>query len=312
VIEVFADNPATVKPPRILEKRVNENGVQVYDAGGLLTVFVRYLTPAEQFTTFPYIPSRTYLRGDIVYLPLQGECYQAIRTGQGFDPATEVSYWRRCLFPAVLAPYVQLGTYADCLRESDTSGERDPVLLQIRGQSASQADESAEAEINRQVNRLQAQGQHFQYLPFGAVVRRRAMHASGLCTVPGYVLQGGGAFNYGPIFATGTGTTTISDRCETEWGYIPPTPSAPVSTLGFEYHPEIVSLRGPEPSLAGLPTTSRTVGSLVRIILTVGGGEREESGWELRSGAADPTDQGDVAPFDYDVATNNKHWVKTI
>src|SRR4029077_9127687 len=78
VLEVFADNPATVKPPRCLAHLRTENGIQVYEAGGLSTVFVRYLTPAERFTVFPYIDSRTYLRGDLVYVAEQGECYQAI------------------------------------------------------------------------------------------------------------------------------------------------------------------------------------------------------------------------------------------
>jgi hypothetical protein len=146
----------------------------------------------------------------------------------GKDPATETSYWRRVLFPAVLAQYVQLGTYGDCLLESDTSDERDPVMLQIRGQNASRARSDAEDEINRQINRLQAQGQNYSYLPFGVVVRR-SMHGLGVCTVPGYVLQGGGAYNYGPIAPTGSGTTTLTDQCETAWGYIPPAP--PVVTV---------------------------------------------------------------------------------
>src|SRR4030095_1964763 len=156
-------------------------------------VFVRYLIPAEQFTTFPYIPTRTYLRGDVVYLAAQGECYQALQIALNKDPVTETSYWRRCLMPEVLAQYVKAGAYADTLRETDTSGERDPVLLQIRGQNAALADAEAEDEINRQINRLQAQGQHYQYLPFGVTVRA-AIHgyAGGLCTFPGYVLQGGG------------------------------------------------------------------------------------------------------------------------
>ena len=163
----------------------------------------------------------------------QGECYQAIVTASGHDPATENSYWRRCLFPAVLSQYVQLGTYADCLRESDTSDERDPVMLQIRGQRASQAASDAEDEINRQINRLQAQGQTFQYLPFGVRVAGRGGHGS-ICTMPAYVLQGGGAYGYGPIAPTGSGVTTISDQCETAWGYIPPPPPEPGLGAGGE------------------------------------------------------------------------------
>jgi len=232
VIDVFRQDPSVVKPPTSLEHRPTENGIQIYDASGLLTVFVRYLIPAEKFTTFPYIPSRTYLRGDVVYVAAQGECYQAIRTTQGFDPVTTTGYWRRCLFPEVLAQYVKAGAYADTLKETDTSEERDPVMLQIRGQAASRADGEAEDEINRQINRLQAQGQNYHYLPFGVTVRRAGV--AGLCTIPGYVLQGGGAYNYGPIAATGTGMTTISDQCETEWGYIPPPPIEPPEVRAAE------------------------------------------------------------------------------
>jgi hypothetical protein len=308
VLEVFADNPAISKPPRKLVHRPAENGIQISDASGLLTVFVRYLIPAEQFTTFPYIASRTYLRGDVVYLPIVGECYQAIRVAVNQDPVTQPLYWRRCLFPEVLAQYVKAGAYADTLREADTSDERDPVILQIRGQRAAAADAEAEDEIGRQINRLQAQGQHYHYLPFGVTVRR-AMHGGvgGFWSVPGYVLQGGGP-DYGPVAPTGSGVTTISDQCETEWGYIPEVPIQPRPAVIWEYHPEIVSLAGPEePSLKSLDTAARSVSSLVQIVLTIGG-SRQEQAYELRSGQADPDDPGMVQPHDWDLATNNKHW----
>jgi hypothetical protein len=310
VLSVYANNPAVCKPPRCLDHRPNEHGIQVYDAGGLLTVFVRYLIPAERFTIFPYIDSRTYLRGDLVYVADQGESYQAIQVTTGKDPATETSFWRRCLFPEVLAQYVRAGAFSDSLRESDTSDERDPVLLQIRGQQAAAADGEAEDEINRQINRLQAQGQNFQYLPFGVVVSRGG--AGALCTVPGYVLQGGGAYNYGPIAPTGSGVTTISDVCETEWGYIPPAPLA-VSTLGYDYHSEVVAILtvAGTPSLQGLATVTRSISSLVVIVINVSGSPQEQT-WRLDAGPADPLDPGQVGPSDYNTVSNNKHWRKVI
>jgi hypothetical protein len=229
VLSVYGNNPAVVKPPREMGHRVNQNGAQVYEGAGLLTVFVRYLTPAEKFTTFPYIGSRTYLRGDVVYVPEQGECYQALQVTTGKDPVTETSYWRQCLMPEVLAQYVKAGAFSDSLRESDTSDERDPVMLQIRGQQAGLADAEAEDELNRQINRLQAQGQNYSYLPFGVMVRR-SVGGAGVPGVfwstPAYVLQGAASSNYGPLAPTGEGMTTISDQCETEWGYIPPAPPA--------------------------------------------------------------------------------------
>jgi hypothetical protein len=287
--------------------RVNQNGIQVYEGGGLLTVFVRYLTPAEKFTTFPYIASRTYLRGDVVYLAAQGECYQAIRTAVGKDPATEISYWRQCLFPEVLAHYVRAGAFADSLRESDTSDERDPVLLQIRGQQAALADAEAEEELNRQMQRLQAQGQTYQYLPFGVMVRR-TMHGSGVPGVfwstPAYVLQGAANSNYGPLMPTGEGTTTISDQCETEWGYIPPVPIPATPEVVWDYHQEIISETGPEPSVAGLPTLNRAPKSVIYCVSFPTQGRS----YRLEIGTADPADSGQIAPHDFHAVTNPRYW----
>jgi hypothetical protein len=134
----------------------------------------------------------------------------------------------------VLAQYVRAGAFADSLRESDTSDERDPVMLQIRGQNSAATAGDAEDELNRQMQRLQAQGQHYFYLPFGVVVGKRACGDGALCSVPGYVLQGGGAYGYGPIAPTGSGITTLDDRCETQWGYIPPPPPEPGLGAGGE------------------------------------------------------------------------------
>jgi hypothetical protein len=302
VLEVFADNPAVVKPPRTLAHRPTENGIQIYEASSYLTVFVRYLIPAEQFTTFPYIPSRTYLRGDVVYVPEQGECYQALRVAVSQDPATETSYWRRCLFPEVLAQYVKAGAYADTLRESDTSGERDPVMLQIRGQRAALADAEAEDDIGRQINRLQAQGQHYFYLPFGAVVRQ-AGRAGALCSFPGYVLQGGGP-DYGPIMPTGTGTTTLSDQCETEWGYIPPLPIPATPEIVWEYHDEVISETGPEPSVAGIVTLGKAPKSVIYAVSQ----PMQGRSYRLEVGTKDSADPGQIEPHDYHPETNPRYW----
>jgi len=305
VLEVYSANPAVVKPPPCLAHQPTEKGIQVYDASGLLTVFIKYLIPAEQFTIFPYIATRTYLRGDIVYMPDPGECYQAIRAANNQDPVSQVAYWRQCLFPEVLAEYVKAGAYADTLRETDTTDERDPVLLQIRGQKIGIADGEAEDEINRQINRLQAQGQHYQYLPFGVVVSRQKYGCLG--STPGYVLQGGGP-DYGPIAPIGNGSTTITDQCESAWGYLPPVPVPPPPKTVYEYFDGVISLIGPdEPSLASIATVSRDINSIGKVVIDVGG-SRQEQEYQLRPGQADPADPGQVAPNDWNLATNNKHW----
>jgi len=304
VLEVYSANPAVVKPTPCLVHQPTQNGIQVYDASGLLTVFIKYLIPAEEFTIFPYIPTRSYLRGNIVYVADPGECYQAIRDALGQDPVTEVAYWRQCLFPQTIAEYVKLGAYADLLRETDTSGERDPVMLQLRGQNAAIFDQQAEDEINSQINRLQAQGQHYQYLPFGAVVSRQKCGCLG--STPGYVLQGGGP-DYGPIVPTGNGSTTITDACESAWGYLPPVPIPPPPKTVYEFFDTVVSLTGPEPSLRSVPTVNRNVNSIGKIVIVVGG-SRQEQEYQVRPGAADPADPGHVSPNDRDPVSNDKHW----
>lgn len=231
MLDVYADNPVTTKPPRCLAHKPSEKGIQIYDAGGLLTVFIKYLMPAEQFTTAPYIPNRSYPRGEIVYLPsnTSGECYLAIAQADINHPPPDAAYWRHCLFPDVLAEYVKAGAYCDCLRESPSGEGADPTVLQ----RLALAEAEAEEELNRQINRLQAQGQTYQYLPFGVVIPGTP-RAGGLGSTPGYVLQGGGP-DYGPLVPTGNGSTTLTERCETEWGYIPPPPPpAPPLVLAAE------------------------------------------------------------------------------
>lgn len=294
VLGVYGGNPATVSCPRPLCHRPSGRGIEVR-GGGLPTVFVRYVMPPERFTTLPYIASKTYHQGELVYVSDIGECYQALTTSQGKDPQTEVSYWRQVLFPEFLEGYVKAGVYADTLRESDSSGERDPVMLQIRGQNAQIADAEAEDEMIRQINRWQAQGQHYFYIPF-----KNPPIAGAWYSTPAYTPQNGNGSSTPPV-------TTLTDECECGGGYFPPPLPTPVY-LGPEYHPEIVSLTGPAtPTLAALSTTAKPLGFLVDIILTISG-SRQSQRWELRTGAGDPADPGHVAPLDYNATTNNKHW----
>jgi len=56
VLEVFADNPAVVKQPRPLVHRPTENGIQIYDASGFLTVFVALPYPGRAVYHVPLSP----------------------------------------------------------------------------------------------------------------------------------------------------------------------------------------------------------------------------------------------------------------
>lgn len=298
VLAIYGANPATVKCPRGLGHRPSGRGIEVFGASGLATVFVRFLMQVERFTTIPFIPSKTYNRGDIVYVWETGECYQALQTSLNKPPAGEPSYWRQVLFPEFLAEYVKAGAYADTLRESDTSGERDPVKLQLRAASAQIADAEAEEEMIRRINRWQAQGQHYFYIPYGY---RGAWWPS----YPDYPWPQGPNGSTLPV-------TTLTDQCECDASYLPP--PLPPPGIQWEYHDEIQYLRTSEgvPSLSGLETTRKGVGSKIEIAIEPSpGAGKQGQAWRLTSGPADLTDPGHVVPDDYAEVTNNKHWTRT-
>lgn len=83
-------------------------------------------------------------------------------------------------------------------------------------------------------------------------------------------------------------------------------------TAPFQYLSSIVRLvgntivNGVATSLDAVPTANVYVVSNL-IFIIIGGAI---SMWELAANAADPTDPGQVAPVDYNAATNNVHWVK--
>jgi hypothetical protein len=297
VLAVYGANPTTVRCAPCLGYQPSGRGIEV--TGGYYgpTVFLRYLMQVERFTTLPYIATKTYNRGDLVYVWTTGECYQALTTALNKYPPGEPDYWRQALFPEFLESYVKAGVYADTLRESDTSGERDPVMLQLRGQNADKADAEAEMELITRINRWQAQGQHYCYQPYG-------YRGGWWPSYPGYPWPQGANGTSIPV-------TTLTDICECDGSYAPAPAPTPPSI--WEYHNEIDYLRTSEgtPSLAGLDTTRKNVGSKVEIAIEPEpGAGKQGQAWQLTGGPADPDDSGHVAPDDYAQVSNNKHWVR--
>jgi len=108
--------------------------------------------------------------------------------------------------------------------------------------------------------------------------------------------------------------TTLTDACDDELGWIYPAPPPPVlpDPCDTTYHPEIVSILTVDgtPSLEGLATAPRAITCTQITITIIVSGSPEAQIWRLDSGAADPLDGGQVAPADYDLVSNNKHWLK--
>jgi hypothetical protein len=69
------------------------------------------------------------------------------------------------------------------------------------------------------------------------------------------------------------------------------------------YRPEIDSLA----ELQAFPSSPLDVDTLIKITIDAG-----EQSWRVDPGAADPTDPGQIAPADYDLSTNDKHYTRVL
>jgi hypothetical protein len=234
------------------------------------TVFVNFQRPVPRFTLQPFMQGRTYALGDLAFFPETKDCFIATNNAG--------AYWQKVLFPEVLSEYVKGGVYADCLLETDIGDSADKV--QTRNAKAAIAAAEAEENLTGEIDSLIAQGQRYHWQ-----APRRYWH---------------------PWSSDGV-VTTLTDACDSDYGPVPPEMALGAT---FQYMPWIVSLTGPEPSLAGVPTNGLLETSAVLIIIVVGG-SRQDQTYQLRHGAADPADPGHVAPQDYSPTTNNKHWERT-
>lgn len=122
---VCQSNPKTNPAyPGYLGHWQSENGVQLSDLAGTY-VWIRYRPPEPEFTSEIYGATASYVACDLIYLPATGECYKALQSGSGHDPATEPTYWEIVPFPAFLASWVKKAAYADALRKDGQQDKAD-------------------------------------------------------------------------------------------------------------------------------------------------------------------------------------------
>jgi hypothetical protein len=267
----------------LLKYRPSEKGIDICGSGNS-TVFVTYSMPVPEYTMLPWVSGKTYARSDIVFDFTTGECFQALTTTT--SPVSITTDWRRVPFPDKWSDYVTKGGFADSLMEFDQGGNADLQAKMVLQQFWSQqADDALQGEVDA----LVAQGQKLVWS-----FCRQQMRC--WCETP--------------LF-TGGSVTTLTDECSDGWLYpVPPPPDTnPCDTT---YHPEIVAILTADgtPSLEGLTTATRAI-TCTQITITILVGDTPEAQiWRLDSGAADPDDGGQVAPSDYDLTTNNKHWLK--
>lgn len=262
----------------LLRYHPSEKGIDVCNPSGP-TVFVLYQMPVPSYSMTPFVQGRTYVRGDVIIDLTIGECFQALDTTT-LDPANALTIWRHVPFLTKWYNFVRWGAFADSLGEMDQGQTFDPAT---RANAASNAENKASMALQQQVDSLVTQGQKLQWN-----FKRRGFW----CESQPW---------------SGGSVTTLTDACESSGGWVFPVPPSP-SGIHWEYHPEIVSLRGPAlPSLAGFPTFTWAVYSVIKIVIDPGTGFEDQE-YRLRAGTSDELDPGQVQPNDYNANTNNKHW----
>ncbi len=265
----------------------NEHGIKVCCSGNP-TVFIHYKMPVPEYTITPYVAGKTYSRADIVFDPTTNECFQALATTTSVPSNT--TFWRWVPFPQKWEDYVANGAFSDGMMESDQSGDSD---IQQRMVKAQAADSRATDALQTEVDSLTAQGQVLKWHPF------RHRYSRGWCCSQPW---------------SGGSVSTLTEACQDELGFVypippPPSPGGPCDT---SYHSEIVAILTADgtPSLQGLATVSLAITCTLITIVIVVDGSPESQQWRLDAGPADTNDAGQLAPADYSLTSNNKHWTK--
>src|SRR4030095_11186965 len=232
----------------------SERGIDVRGTGP--TVFVTYKMPVPSYTIIPYVVGKNYLKGDIVFDPTVGECFQALAGTTALPADTNV--WRRVPFLEAWKNYVCQGAFADSLMEFDQGSNGEVQAKVVLAQYAnSRADEYYQMEVDA----LVAQGQKLTW---------------NFC--PRYNVW------YDSQPWSGGTVSTLTDVCEDELGWIYPTPTT-VPQVSWQYRNEIVALRAADgtPALDEVATRNYFVGSIVQIVI-IESGLRTLMQWELVAG----------------------------
>jgi hypothetical protein len=188
--------------------RVTENGIDLFQVSGP-TIFVKYLPAPSKFTIIPWISTKIYNMGDIVFYFPTGECYLSIINNNTNHIPTDGTSWNWMPMPEVLAPYVEAGAYSDCMRESHPV---DAAIAQGAMQQSALAEAEAKELLQSEIDVLMAMGQRHSYQQHRPP---RRWVRNGLITTP--VWQAGSV-------------TTLTDICVSDGLFSPgPPPFVPPS-----------------------------------------------------------------------------------
>ena len=165
VIEVFAADPRldAYHYARRIPFQPTEREITVVGYPGQTpTVWVQFRIVVSKLTGVPYVPGKIYQLGDTMYDPTTGDCYRAAIYNPTGDPTAQPTQWIKVPIPEIFKDYLATKAYAAGIGELDPA-DRDPNLLAYKRQILDVANEEAESLLAAEVNRLQAQGQHYRY-----------------------------------------------------------------------------------------------------------------------------------------------------
>jgi hypothetical protein len=271
----------------LMRYRPSQRGIEVCGAGNP-TTFISYKIPVPEYTITPYLIGKTYSRGDVVFDPVTNECFQALAATTAAP--TDRTYWLWVPFLTKWEDYVVNGAFADGMMESDQHGDQD---IQQRMVKKQEAEERATDSLQTEVDSLTSQGQILKWNPF----RHHHGHHGWCHSQP---WTGGGS------------VSTLTDACQDGFAFPVPPPPSPDNPCDTTYHDEIVAIKTVDgtPSLQGLNTTTRAITCTLITIVIIVDGSPESQQWRLDAGPADSMDAGQLAPSDYSLVYNNKHWLK--
>jgi len=157
VLAVYASKPDPCCDCEGLRFRPSYRGLEVCGTGSA-TIFITYLLPQPVYTIIPFVDGRQYNRGDVVFDPDTGECFQAFETTT--TPPNNATFWGWVPFLEKWATFVVQGTFADCLGEFDQGGNDD---IQSKLVISQRAEGKANDALQARIDELTAQGQILKY-----------------------------------------------------------------------------------------------------------------------------------------------------
>lgn len=94
----------------------SDNGIQLpSDAPAI--IFVEYRLPPPLFNSCSWNAATTYNNCDVAYSATTGECYRSVQDGNLNHAVTDVAWWKKVNFPAILADFVKRCAVSDGLRD---------------------------------------------------------------------------------------------------------------------------------------------------------------------------------------------------